>query len=142
MKNSKKVKKPNFAQINQSLKPGQSSRTDGQMVCITNGKEVLRLTQEKAKEFFFEEITDKEEITKLEKEGKNFPFKKSYFKKNDKYFVRKDKGFVYCEKHVWKQYIDHLKNPLKNPMPKFSYEKKVWNEEKKDYDTVNLPKYV
>jgi len=72
--------------------------------------------------------------------SKNPLIPKPYTKIGDKYYQRKDKECVYCEKRVYKQYIEHLKNPQLVPMPKFSYEKKVINPETKKEEIINLPK--
>ena len=130
-------KKVNFDYINQAMnKRYPSSKNDHQMICITNGKEVLRITRKKALEFFFDAviITDEEKV-KMYKELK------FHIEKKENHwvvYIPKYHKWKYTTKSVYKQYIESLIPCSKIPAPKFYYvEEKEVNGEMKQ---VKIPK--
>lgn len=130
-------KKVNFAVINAAMKSNQpKNRAEaisdmGIKVCITNGKEVIRITRGEATEFFFDKvvITPEEAIVAklkgfhVEHEGDIIV---QYVPKNQ---------WVYTSKLVWKQYKAGFN-------PQFTHVQKTWNKETKSFDEKVVTKNI
>jgi hypothetical protein len=88
------------------------------LVCITNGKEVLRITRKKTEEYFFKKVkADKKELEIKKELGCRVDFEKGFY-------LDDTKGWYYTTKKVYKQYIESLKPNSNTPPPKFQYKNK------------------
>lgn len=117
-----KKKVNDFHQINRLMgKPNGSVFTKTQLVNITNGKEVLRVSREKAKNFFFKRIKAEEKTLKAMRALKyEVDFVAGiYYEPIGKW--------KYTTKKVYKQYIESKIPGSKIPAPEFHYNKTVTN---------------
>lgn len=112
-------KKVDFNTINRVMNhlPDYSKN---KLICITNGKEVLRITRKSAKEYFFKRIAAKEDILKIKKQ--------LGFEVNiaEGYYYSASSEWFYTTKTIYKQYCESLKPGSKIPAPKFTT--KIMNE--------------
>lgn len=108
----RKRKTHDFNSINRIMnyKPDYSNK---KLVCITNGKEVLRITRENAKEYFYSKITADENMLKVKQmKGYEVNFDLGYY-------YEKSIEWFYTTKSIYKQYQESLKPDSKIPMPLF-----------------------
>ena len=121
----KKKKVNDFNSIN-AAKGYKLDYSNNKLVCITNGKEVLRITRKEANKFFREEIkASKEEISSRGQMGYDVDLKKGVW-------LKPIKGWFYTTKKVYKQYIASLEPNSNTPAPVFSFKSKKGKTEPKN----------
>jgi len=115
----KKKKANDFIQINRLMGKPDGRSPFHQMVCLTNGLEVLRVTKENAKEFLMKKIVEKnkEKLKAAEIQGYEVDYAKNTI-------TKPIEGWMYTDKRTYKQYIDSKKPNSKIPFPSFQITKK------------------
>jgi hypothetical protein len=127
-----KTKKVDFNYINRVMKKSDY-KGENKLICITNGKEVLRITKKIAKEYFFKRVVADEETLKIKKSlAYEVNFEKGFY-------YQKTDGWYYTTKSIYKQYIESLKPNSKIPAPKFTMKKM---NSKGIEETINTHIYI
>lgn len=120
-----------FNEINRFKK---SHKNESSKVCITDSKEVLRITRKEASDFFFEWTdSNQNEVKKAKLQGLEV----------DEELMRVKKPtykWFYTTKSIYRQYIDSLKPNSKIPKPVFTQETTIIKDgkEQKVSNIVNV----